>query len=99
MKKSFVYALSAIVYIISIVLVINYTGSSSLASKEETILIPMIMLSLFVISTAIMGFLFLSEPIILFMDNRKKEAVAFFGKTLGFFIFFALLLGISFLLF
>lgn len=99
MKKSFIYALSAIVYIIFIVLAINYTGSSSLASKEETILIPMIMLSLFVISTAIMGFLFLSEPLILFMDNKKKEAVAFFGKTLGFFIFFALLLGISFLLF
>lgn len=82
MKKPFVYALVAIVYIVLLVLSMN-TFSSFL--PENKIIIPMVMLSLFVLSAAIMGFLFLYEPLTLLMENRQQEALIFFAKILGIF--------------
>lgn len=85
MKKPFLYAVGAAVYIIIIVLGIN-TLIPILPNKS--LLIPMAMLSLFVLSAAIMGFLFLSEPLYLLVENRKKEAIIFFAKIVGFFACF-----------
>jgi hypothetical protein len=88
MKKPFLFALVAALYIVNIVLGMNFI--ISLAIKDN-ILIPMAMLSLFVLSAAVMGYLFLSEPLQLYMDNQKKEAVAFFAKTVGIFACFVIL--------
>jgi hypothetical protein len=88
MKKPFLYAFSAALYITIIVLIGDQT--SKLLPKE-TILIPMGMLSLFVLSAAVMGFLFLSEPIQLYLDKQKKEAVVFFLKTVGIFACFVVI--------
>lgn len=93
MKKPFLFALVAAVYIANIVLAVNF--SSSLVSKE-TVLIPMMMLSLFVLSVAVMGFLFFYEPLQLLMDNRKRESVLFFAKMVGFFACFVILFGVLF---
>jgi len=38
--------------------------------------------------------LFLSEPLYLLAENKKKEAIAFFGKVVGFFACFVLLFAI-----
>ncbi len=88
MKKPFLYALVAIVYIVTIVLGMNYTSN---LLPEENLLMPMAMLSLFVLSVAVMGFLFLYEPLCLLVDGKKKESIAFFGKTLGIFACFVAL--------
>jgi len=88
MKKPFLHALTAALYIVVIVLIINIV---TLILPKETILIPMSLLSLFVLSAAVMGYLFLSEPLQLYLDNQKKEAVAFFIKTVGIFACFAIL--------
>lgn len=90
MKKPFLYALAAALYIVIIVLAINSITKANILPKE-TILIPMAMLSLFVLSAAIMGFLFLYEPLHLYMENHKQEAVSFFAKVVGFFSCFAVL--------
>ena len=87
MKKPFLHALAAALYIVVIVLVIQFFGSA-LKNQADTIIIPMTMLSLFVLSAAVMGFLFLSEPLRLLIENRKQEALAFFGKVVGFFACF-----------
>ncbi|MFA5838429.1 MAG: hypothetical protein WC849_00620 [Candidatus Paceibacterota bacterium] len=87
-KKPFLYATTVAVYIVVIVLIINIMSS---LLHDETIIIPMIMLSLFVLSTAIMGFLFLSEPIHLYMENQKQEAINFFLKIVGIFACFVIL--------
>lgn len=96
MKKPFLYALGAVLYIVIIVTIVNSTNS---IMPKQTILIPMVMLSLFVLSAAVMGFLFLSEPLKLYLDGYKKEAALFFGKTVGvfacFLIIFSLLLLIK----
>jgi len=87
-KKPFLFALVAAVYIVFIVLSMN-TFSTFL--PEDNLVMPIAGLSLFVLSAAVMGFLFLSEPLRLFLENQKREAVAFFAKTVGFFACFVAL--------
>ncbi len=90
MKKSFLHAFVAAAYIVFIVSMINFF-STMLRSQPDTILAPMVMLSLFVLSAAVMGFLFLSEPIQLYMAGRKEEAIKFFLKTVGIFACFVVI--------
>jgi hypothetical protein len=87
MKKPFLYAFLAALYIVFIAL--GMQVASLVLPAKDNIIMPMAMLSLFVLSAAIMGFLFLSEPIRLYMENQKHEAIIFFGKTVGFFACFA----------
>ncbi len=87
MKKSFLYASSAILYIVGLVSLLNL-AAHALQDKPETILIPMTMLSLFVLSASIMGFLFLSEPLSLLIENKKHEAIVCFVQIVGFFACF-----------
>ena len=87
MKKPFSFAGAAPAYIVLIVSGINYVGTI-MRDQQETIFIPMAMLGLFVLSAAIMGFLFLSEPLKLFLEGHKQEAVSFFLKTVGIFACF-----------
>jgi hypothetical protein len=89
MKKPFLYALVAALYIVFIVSIMS--SLSLFMPKEDNIFMPIVMLSLFVLSTAVMGFLFLSEPIQLYMENQKKEAAVFFSKIVGFFACFVIL--------
>jgi len=88
MKKPFLFALVAALYIVNIVLAISFF---SVMMPEDTIIIPMAMLGLFVLSAAVMGFLFLYEPFSLYMENKKREAVIFFAKMLGFFACFVVI--------
>ena len=87
-KKPFLYAFGAALYIIIIVFVIT-TVTSILPVK--TLFIPIAMLGLFVLSTAVMGFLFLSQPFKLYMENRKDEALTFFVRIVEFFACFVIL--------
>ncbi|HWB33902.1 MAG TPA: hypothetical protein VG753_01080 [Candidatus Paceibacterota bacterium] len=57
-------------------------------SQTPFLLIPIAMLSLLVLSAAVMGYLFLYEPLMLYFDNKKQEAVQFFLQTTGIFAVF-----------
>lgn len=96
MKKPFFYALGAAGYIS--ILVLTISALSKFVPAEDNIVMPIAGLSLFVLSAAIMGFLFLSEPLRLFLENQKREAFVFFGKTVGFFACFVILFGVLMLL-
>ncbi|HVV39030.1 MAG TPA: hypothetical protein VHD31_01765 [Candidatus Paceibacterota bacterium] len=68
-------------------------------SAEPFLLVPIAMLSLLVLSAAVMGYLFMYEPLMLYVDNKKQEAVRFFLTTLGIFalitfVFLALLIAL-----
>jgi membrane protease YdiL (CAAX protease family) len=93
MKKPFLHALGAALYIIAIVLAAQAVGSL-LKQGQDTIIIPMTMLSLFVLSAAVMGYFFLSEPVALLVEGKKQEAIIFFGKVVGFFACFVALFTI-----
>jgi len=51
--------------------------------EHDTALTPVMVLSLFVLSAAIMGYLFIGEPIMLFLDGHKKQAVDFFWRMVA----------------
>jgi len=93
MKKPFLHALGAVLYIIFIVSVLQ-VASHIFKDLNGTFFIPMEMLSLFVLSAAVMGYLFLSESVYLLAENKKQEAVVFFAKVVGFFACFIILFAI-----
>ncbi|OGE14212.1 hypothetical protein A3F00_00905 [Candidatus Daviesbacteria bacterium RIFCSPHIGHO2_12_FULL_37_11] len=82
-KNPFINALAATLYITLIASVMFYgmrrTGSA------DTIIIPIVMLSLFTLSAAIMGYIFLSQPLQFYLDGKKKDAVDLFLKTVAVF--------------
>ena len=51
--------------------------------QEQTILGPIAILLLFVFSAAVAGSLVLGRPVMMYLDGQKKEALNFFGLTLG----------------
>ena len=91
-KNPYLNAFMALGYIALIILVIHNTSAIA-ANTPDTILAPVTMLSLFVLSAAIMGILFVYEPLRLFLENQKREALSFLLKTVGTFACFVLLLA------
>lgn len=77
----YVNAALAALYIVGIVFVIQ--AFTSFQALQKTLYIPIGMLGLLVLSAAVMSFLFGFEPFRLYFDNKKEEALAFFGKTVG----------------
>ncbi len=96
MKKPFLHAFAAALYIVTIVLVINIFSSNQ--QPDNTIIIPITMLGLLVLSVAVMGFLFLSEPFSLYMEGKKKEAITFFTKVVAIFSCFVIAFAVLLLL-
>ena len=91
-KNPYLNAFMALGYIGGIILVINKTSSIA-AHTPDTLLAPVTMLSLFVLSAAVMGILFVYEPLRLFMENQKPQALSFLLKTVGTFAGFVVILG------
>jgi hypothetical protein len=97
-KNPFINAFSATLYITAVAAFMMY-GSKSFPTKD-TILAPVAMISLFTLSAAMMGYLFLYQPLQLFLDGHKKNALQLFLRTVTVFagitvlIFILLFLGI-----
>jgi len=89
-RNPYINALAATAYIVFVVLLITY-GPAYVRDRPDTILAPMAMLSLLVFSVAFMGYLFFLQPIQMFLEGQKREAVELFTKTLG---SFAVITGI-----
>jgi hypothetical protein len=74
---------AAILYITAIVSLIFYGPSLFNARFEDMpeIFAPITMLSLFVFSAAVMGYLFLYEPVLMIMGGEKKQGTMLFLQT------------------
>ena len=95
MKKPIIRAVAAVAYIVVIVFVVNAVTQ---ALPRQTIFIPMAMLGLFVLSAAVIGYLFIYEPFILHSGGKKEEAVKDFLQTVGIFAcFVAIFVALLFL--
>lgn len=92
LKNPYINALIAGGYIVLLVLTVS--SSQSFVPVEESILFPMIMLSVLVLSAALMAILFFYEPVRLLLEGQKEEALKFFGKTLSTFALFVLALAV-----
>jgi hypothetical protein len=74
-KNPYLNALFAALYIAAVASFLFY-GTRQFEGVEETILIPIAMLSLFVLSALFMGLCFLYQPVQMFLDGQKKEAAS-----------------------
>jgi len=82
MNKPSLNALSAAVYIALVASALYYFPKTSV---EESVLAPIVMLSLFVLSAALMGYFFAYQPIRLLTEGKQREAVKFFFSTIAIF--------------
>ncbi|MEK6918671.1 MAG: hypothetical protein AABW73_01400 [Nanoarchaeota archaeon] len=80
-KYAIINALSTALYVIILVSLIFYFGKT-LQGSEETILIPIGMIMLFLFSASLTGTLVLGRPIMWYLDNKKKEALQLLLSTL-----------------
>ena len=88
------HAAAAFAYITAVVSFISYL-ERAWGNQEDGLWAPIIGLTLFVLSAAIMGALVLGRPILLYLDGKKSEAVRFFGYTIGWlFVIFIILIAV-----
>ncbi len=83
------HALLAALYIVGVVGIINRVFVY-LEFLEDTLFIPIVMLSLLVLSVATMAYLFFARPLELCFEHRVQEGRVFFLHTLGSFAVVAL---------
>jgi VanZ family protein len=98
-RNPIINAISASGYITLVVAIFNFVSHTQ-KNKPDTILAPILILSLLTLSVTVMAYLFFYQPFQLFIEGKKKQAVDLFAKTVGIFagitiLMFALLfLGI-----
>lgn len=83
-KNPIVNALSASAYIIFVVSVMTFV-TKPLRNKPDTFFAPITALFVLTLSVVVMAFLFFYQPLQLFIEGKKKEAVNLFVKTVGIF--------------
>ena len=99
-KSPILNAFLATIYIVVVASIMKY--GSDLPGPKDTILAPIAFISLFTLSAAVMGYLFVYQPLCFYLDGEKKKAVNFFLKTVGVFavvtilMFLTLFLAITF---
>jgi len=83
-KNPIINALSASGYIFLVVTVMSFV-TQPLKNKPDTFFAPIIFLSMLTLSVTVMAYLFFYQPIQLFIEGKKKDAVNLFVKTVGIF--------------
>lgn len=86
-RNPIINALSASTYIVLGVTIMTFI-SQTLKNKPDTFFAPVAFLSLLTLSVAVMAFLFFYQPLLLFIEGKKKVAVDLFIKTVGIFAVF-----------
>jgi hypothetical protein len=69
-----------------------YSAPAIFGRGGDTVMIPIIMLLLFVLSASITGGLILGRPILWYLDGRKKDAITLLGFTLAIFFIVTILM-------
>ena len=83
-KNPLLNAGAAAAYIGAVVLFISSLGDFE-NQGVETLFIPLFMISLVVFSVLMMAYCFFFQPVQMFLDGQKKEAVSLFSKSVLYF--------------
>ncbi len=86
-KNPILNALGASGYIALVVSLLNFVSQTQ-SDKPDTAFAPVAFLSLFTLSAAVMAYLFFYQPLLLFIEGQKKQAVNLFIRTVGVFAVF-----------
>lgn len=87
--KGFIQASLAVMYIVLVALFMN--NAEQIIGDNKSFLGPVAFLLLFVFSAATVGSLVLGRPILMYLDQNKKEAVYLFAFTLSWLFGYTLL--------
>lgn len=99
MTKNPLYnALAASAYIVLLVFLMNFESKIQISENIASFIMPIIMLSLFTLSAAMMGYIFCYQPLRLFLEGEKEKAVKLFLKTVGIFGIITLTIVLGYLL-
>lgn len=79
-QNPYINAIAASLYIAVVASAMYYVPK--IIGRIESVMVPIVILSLFTLSAAVMGYFFLFHPAQLYLDGKKKEAVHFFLTTL-----------------
>ncbi len=85
-KNAVINALATALYIALIASFLFYAPKTFGQNKADTVLVPIVMLSLLVFSAALTGMLIFGRPALWYLDGKKKEALSLFIYTLVFFL-------------
>ncbi len=93
LKTAIVNALGTALYI-ALISTFMFYGPEFLGEPDtpDSVLLPIMMISLFVFSAAITAGLVIGRPIMWFLEGKKREAVTLFVYTLA--IFLVIIIGI-----
>ncbi len=78
LRNPYINAIYAEVYIVIIAFVMRHVGAPDTPDNFFT---PIGALSLLVLSAAVMAYVFLGEPVQLYLNGEKGQSVRFFMKT------------------
>lgn len=96
-KKPIINAGLALMYIVLVVTIMSVVSEPNTPDLE--FVTPIAALSLFTLSAAVMGYLFVAEPLKMYIDGKKNEGMQLFLQTVGVFavitvlVFLIMLLG------
>jgi hypothetical protein len=78
-KNPFINGFTASIYIVLVVLIMNF--ATKMVGNNNSFLVPIAVISLFTLSAAVMGYIFIYPPIQLYFSGKKKPAVKLFLQT------------------
>lgn len=78
-KNPLLNALSAMAYITCVASVLYYIPKT--ITPVDSLIVPIAFLSLFVLSTALMAYFFVYQPVVLLFENKPAEATRLFLAT------------------
>lgn len=87
--RSFLHAILAVAYIFGVASLMQ--NGEKIFGKVPGILGPVAFLLLFVLSAAMMGILILGKPILIYLENQKRDALMFLFATIGWLFLFLIL--------
>ncbi len=90
-RRALIDSVGTVLYIILVASLMFYLQDPDSPDNLPAPIIQIAMLSLFVCSAAITGFLVFGKPVMLYIDGKKKEAVALLGYTIGILVLFTII--------
>lgn len=80
-KRAITNALAIGAYVTTVGLLMSY--ANHIFGKGDKLLTPVVVLMLLVLSAAVTGSLLFGQPVMWYMDGKKKQAVQLLGVTLA----------------
>ena len=98
-KRALLDALGVIAYLFLFSFVLNSLNRWVGSKPDNNWLAPVFFLSMFIVSACVTASLVLLKPILLYLEDHKKDAVSLFLYTIGFLALMGIIVGIFIIIF